>query len=289
MHGPGGRVQRLSVQLTMLHRHTRRQGVRCARHSRPELDTLPTTEGDDPRRIFTKRPSAGCTRTDASSPVPPVAAVLFDLDDTLLDRRRTLDHYLADHALRAGLPAHIAATYRTRFYELDGCGYAPRASVFGQLCVEFPSLPPADTLIADYREHAFRRCEFTEGATDVLAWCSRAGLARAIVTNGSSAMQRAKLEALALADLVDLAVVSGEEGIHKPETELFHRVAARLGAKPEECAFVGDNPQNDVDGARRAGMTAVWFQRELPWPSELPAPSLVITNLAALPRALGRP
>ena len=219
--------------------------------------------------------------------MPSLAAVLFDLDDTLLDRRRTLDHYLADHALRAGLPAPVAAAYRTRFYELDACGYAPRANVFGQLCVEFPSLPSADALVADYRQHAFRRCEFVDGATDVLAWCRRAGLACAIVTNGSSAMQRAKLEALALTDLVDLAVVSGEEGIAKPETELFHRVAARLGARPEACAFVGDNPHNDVAGARRAGMVAVWFQRELPWPPEVTPASLTIAKLSALPQALG--
>jgi len=226
-------------------------------------------------------------RNDGPDPVPSLAAVLFDLDDTLLDRRRTLDRYLADHALRAGLPAHVAAAYRTRFYELDACGYAPRANVFGQLCVEFPSLPSADTLVADYREHAFRRCEFMEGATDILAWCRRAGLARAIVTNGSSAIQRAKIDALALANLVDLAVVSGEEGIAKPETELFHRVAGRLGATPGACAFVGDNPHNDVDGARRAGMVAVWFQRELPWPVDVPPSSLSIARLSALPQALG--
>src|SRR6185503_3127202 len=117
--------------------------------------------------------------------------------------------------------------------------------------------------------------------------CRRSGLACAIVTNGSSAMQRAKLEALALSDLVDLAIVSDEEGIAKPETELFHRVAARLGVRPEACAFVGDNPHNDVDGARRAGMVAVWFQRELPWPVEVPPASITIAKLSALPRALG--
>jgi putative hydrolase of the HAD superfamily len=219
--------------------------------------------------------------------VPSLAAVLFDLDDTLLDRRRTLDRYLADHAARTGLPADIAAAYRTRFYELDGCGYVPRATVFGQLCAEFPSLPPEEALTADYRAHAFRRCEFMDGAVDILGWCRRAGLASAIVTNGSSAMQRGKLEVLRLTHLVDLVIVSGEEGIHKPETELFHRVAARLGTSPTQCAFVGDNPRNDVEGARRAGMHAVWFAKELPWPDDLPPAAVSISTLAELPEALG--
>jgi putative hydrolase of the HAD superfamily len=219
--------------------------------------------------------------------VPSLAAVLFDLDDTLLDRRRTLDRYLADHAVRTGLRSDLAAAYRRRFYELDGCGYVPRATVFGQLCAEFPSLSPAEALIADYREHAFRRCELMEGAADVLAWCRRAGLASAIVTNGSSAMQRGKLEVLRLSHLVDQVIVSGEEGIHKPETELFRRVAARLGTSPAQCAFVGDNPHNDVDGARRAGMQAIWFAKELPWPDDLPPAAVSISALAALPEALG--
>ena len=40
--------------------------------------------------------------------------------------------------------------------------------------------------------------------------------------------------------------------------------------------FVGDNPRADIEGARRAGMHPIWFQRHLHWPGELDAESRTI-------------
>ena len=216
----------------------------------------------------------------------PLAAVLFDLDDTLLDRRRSLDRYLAGHATRITLSLTTASAYRARFHELDGCGYASRASLFQQLSLEFPDAGDVDALARDYREHAWRASHLMDGASEALDWCRRIGLACGVVTNGASATQRAKLHSLGIVERVDAVFISEEEGFAKPATEVFHRAASRLGVRPNQCAFVGDNPHTDVDGSHRAGMVAVWFRRELPWPAELPTPPCSIDNLAALPELL---
>ena len=214
------------------------------------------------------------------------AAILFDLDDTLLDRRRTVERYLADHAARMRLSSDVASAYRALFHEIDENGHASRASVFDRLGAEFPTVGSADALLKDFLEYGFATCDWVEGATHLLAWCRSSGLRSGIITNGSSAMQRAKLRALDLAALVDVILVSEEEGVSKPAAEIFHRAASRLGVRPDECVFIGDNPMADVDGSRRAGMMDVWVRRGFEWPSGLAPASRSIATLADLPRLL---
>src|SRR5882672_10741327 len=83
-------------------------------------------------------------------PAPSIAAVLFDLDDTILDRRTTLDRYLVNLPGRGRVPQSIAEEFRARFHELDACGYSDRRSMFRQLVAEFADLGPPDALRDDY-------------------------------------------------------------------------------------------------------------------------------------------
>jgi 2-haloacid dehalogenase len=56
----------------------------------------------------------------------------------------------------------------------------------------------------------------------------------------------------------DDVVVSGAEGVAKPDPEIFRILARRLGQPVDDVLFVDDSPRN-VDAARRAGMDAVHF------------------------------
>lgn len=57
-------------------------------------------------------------------------------------------------------------------------------------------------------------------------------------------------------DVFDAVVLSGQEGVRKPDPEIFHLTARRLGVPPETCVFVDDIAAN-VEGARAIGMTGV--------------------------------
>ncbi|MFN4294745.1 MAG: HAD family hydrolase [Thermoflexales bacterium] len=59
-------------------------------------------------------------------------------------------------------------------------------------------------------------------------------------------------------DLFDLLVFSGEEGVKKPDPEIFRRALARLGACPEESIFVDDMAEN-VAAAQALGMRGIRF------------------------------
>jgi epoxide hydrolase-like predicted phosphatase len=56
--------------------------------------------------------------------------------------------------------------------------------------------------------------------------------------------------------MFDAVVLSGREGLRKPEAAIYLLAADRLGAPPDRCVFVDDMPAN-VEGARAVGMTGV--------------------------------
>jgi epoxide hydrolase-like predicted phosphatase len=61
---------------------------------------------------------------------------------------------------------------------------------------------------------------------------------------------------VAIDDLFDAVVISGEVGLNKPEPEIFRLGAEKLGVAPEECVFVDDLREN-CEGAEAVGMTAI--------------------------------
>jgi epoxide hydrolase-like predicted phosphatase len=61
-----------------------------------------------------------------------------------------------------------------------------------------------------------------------------------------------------LIDAFDVIVISGEEGLLKPDARIYHLAAERLGVPAADCLFVDDVEENVV-GARAAGMQALHF------------------------------
>ena len=63
----------------------------------------------------------------------------------------------------------------------------------------------------------------------------------------------------------DAPMLSYEQGLAKPDEEIFHRCVAELGVKPEECLYVGDGGSWELETAERLGMKAVqavWYLKE---------------------------
>ncbi len=98
-------------------------------------------------------------------------------------------------------------------------------------------------------------------------------------------MKRHRIEIQPFKDLFDLTLVSGEETKEsKPSPEPFLVAAERLGVRPEESIFVGDKPFADVEGAKNAGMKTVHIHRR-DWQSHVKA-DYVIRSLDELKRIL---
>jgi HAD superfamily hydrolase (TIGR01549 family) len=82
---------------------------------------------------------------------------------------------------------------------------------------------------------------------------------------------------------VDAVLTSHVHGKTKPHETIFRALLERLAVPPEHAAMVGDDPTDDVGGARAVGMQAWLVDRDARFP-EYPDR---LTDLRAVPAALG--
>jgi putative hydrolase of the HAD superfamily len=67
---------------------------------------------------------------------------------------------------------------------------------------------------------------------------------------------------LGLAKFFKFRILSSRFGFKKPDVRLFDIAMKKLMINPEESVYIGDNPQKDLVGAKKAGMTFILFRSE---------------------------
>ena len=87
------------------------------------------------------------------------------------------------------------------------------------------------------------------------------GLTTVCVSNWDCALPQV-LEECGLLDRLDAVVASATAGARKPEPAIFATALERVGCRPGEALHVGDSPEEDVPGARAAGIDAVLLDRD---------------------------
>lgn len=100
---------------------------------------------------------------------------------------------------------------------------------------------------------------FNSGAEACVAACRRANLRVGVVSNWDSRLRRLLFRLASARTEFDAVVISGEEGLEKPDPRLFQRACARLGVEPPQALMIGDSLALDVDAAIRAGCQAWHF------------------------------
>jgi len=224
-----------------------------------------------------------------------IRAVAFDFDHTLYDRDATYVKMLDAYRMRLGRfihPRFTPSQLLKTLQEVDrqgtyndswrgiyqasldagvfenAPGYAPYFSIIEEI------FPPSIVLYPDTLStfHALKGM----------------GYRLAILTNGPSGYQHDKIVSAGVADGMDAIVVSGDVGKQKPDPAPFERVAELLELPLSQIVYVGDNPVCDVDGARKAGMTPVWFRSFGYWPSGLTPAAYAADRLGELPDLLRR-
>lgn len=93
-------------------------------------------------------------------------------------------------------------------------------------------------------------------ADEVLAGLRARGFRTGVVSNADGRVA-ALLEAAGLAQHLETIVDSHDEGVEKPDPEIFRRALARLAVPAERSVYVGDIFAIDVLGARAAGLAAI--------------------------------
>lgn len=104
-----------------------------------------------------------------------------------------------------------------------------------------------------------------------------------VLTNGNADVRR-----LGLADYFQFTLCAEELGIGKPDPRPFWEALGRAGVKAEHAVHIGDHPDDDIGGAQRAGVRAIWFNPGgNRWQYE-GQPDAEVQRLAELPGLLAR-
>ncbi len=216
-----------------------------------------------------------------------IKAVGFDMDHTLSDRYKTLEKLVGMMGERFpfSMAEEEAAALLCRADRAHPYSFADKFEAFcaGGAFAEPPSFE-------EYRDFWWQKVgeasvdyPFTKG---VLSELRAKGLKLALITNGDRAMQNDKIEVLGYRPYFDEVIISGEVGVAKPTPEIYELALRRLGVSAEEFVYVGDNPANDIEGARAAGIRAVWVKTVGRWPEHLPLPAYSVDTIAQIPALL---
>jgi putative hydrolase of the HAD superfamily len=99
-----------------------------------------------------------------------------------------------------------------------------------------------------------------DDALPVLEKLRDAGLRLGLISNFEEWLERL-LDHLDVTEFFEVRVISGVEGMEKPDPEIFRLALDRMGVAPEHAAYVGDNVTYDVEPAESLGMTGVLLDR----------------------------
>jgi putative hydrolase of the HAD superfamily len=213
-------------------------------------------------------------------------AILFDLDETLTDRTRSIFHYA--ERFRGDFADHLAATAVSTIAEAilhaDVRGYRPREEVVRDFSQRLPwhTVPPVSHLRQHWEMCFPLAIVAREGLEETLAALHGRGIRLGIVTNGEVQFQAPKITQLAIGRYLSTVVISEAVQIQKPDPRIFAHALAEIGCRAGDTWFVGDDPVNDVLGAAAVGLRAIWLPGVRPWPPDRPEPQWQIAALGEL-------
>lgn len=126
------------------------------------------------------------------------------------------------------------------------------------------------------------------GVRQILVGLAERGVPMAIVSDTRIGACQNVLGPHGLEHCFSGQVVSEALGYQKPDIRMFQSAGRALGLPLRRLAMVGNHYQRDVEGAKRAGMTTIWFHwnDRYPHPPVAPAADYEARDAAELREAV---
>jgi 2-haloacid dehalogenase len=200
-----------------------------------------------------------------------IAAVVFDIGNVLI-------RWHPDRAIARHLPDRAAALAwldRVGFYDWNLEQDRGR-SLSDALPILAARHPEAETYLADYADTFAQTIrDPIAGTWDLAETLAARGVALHAITNWSAELfPIARALYPRLDTLFGVTVVSGVEGVIKPDPAIYRALLDRTGLTAAQCLFIDDSAKN-VAGARAVGMAAHHFTDPAALAADLAARGLI--------------
>ena len=214
---------------------------------------------------------------------PVIEAVLFDLDNTLLDRDRGFDSFCKSlyHNNSIIGDSHTEEEAVNLITLFDSKSKRSRQVMLTELMGQWPGVFQNLNEAVSFYESNYPKMLTLESSTRTLLQDLRkSGVPSAIVTNGDVLLQTNKVKESGLSNLVEATVISEGVGIQKPNKKIFEKALSLINASPPSTLFVGDTPEADILGAKNVGMVTAWVHRNRAWPLNNLRPDYMINHVS---------
>jgi len=221
-----------------------------------------------------------------------INAVAFDLDHTLYDRNATWDNLgkTFTQVFSDALPSEITieqitqelkrSDYKGTYEETSWRGMHEDLVSKGVLSGQVP-FARFEAFIRLFFPNAIKPYEDTY---EVLCWCRAMNYHPSVITNGHVELQKRKLKAMDLMKYLDECIICDIDSgaMRKPKPYAFLELSRRLKIPVDQILYVGDNPINDIAGARNAGMHTAWLSVMDNWRDDVCRAEYEISSLRDL-------
>ncbi|WP_121664986.1 HAD family hydrolase [Metabacillus litoralis] len=190
--------------------------------------------------------------------------MMFDLDDTLLNRDKAVDNlfFIILEKCYENVKPSVKYEMLQKFKEDDRKSYGNNNKI-KVLEPFFDEYPPQYRLprnsIQDFWNHHFPYCFSTDQNTINIVNNIKKHVKVAIITNGSTQRQKDKITNTNLISCFDTIIISEEVGYSKPDKRIFDLALNKLNVNPEAALFIGDDIEKDISGCQNANIKGIWY------------------------------
>lgn len=191
-------------------------------------------------------------------------AVIFDLDDTLLNRDDAIDKMFS--IILEKCYEDVKNSKRNQMlqkfkeYDQRDYGNSNKTRVFETFFNEFPPqyrIP--SNCIQDFWNSNFPNCFSINQSTINIINTIKRWAKVAIITNGTALRQRAKIDKTKLNSYFETIIISEEVGFRKPDKQIFELALKKLNVNRNEVIFVGDDIEKDIGGCQNVDIKGIWY------------------------------
>lgn len=223
-----------------------------------------------------RRDRGNLTSMRTTSEMIAIEGIVLDAVGTLIDPRPTVAEAYAQAALRQGVvlePVVVRRRFREHFGAADvdeqrgpmATDEACEARRWRRIVDHvLPELPDPERGFLELWDHFARpgswRCFDDVGPA--LRALAAAGLPLRIASNFDARLRGIVRRLTELSAWAEPLIISSEVGYRKPHPAFYRAACASLDLPPHRVLCVGDDPENDVYGPRRAGLHATLIDRD---------------------------